>query len=58
MKIQSLAVIALLIIIPMTIILTNYSKNQIRTLQFQISFDTKLKTSTYDAIKAFQLNMY
>ena len=57
MKIQSLAVIALLIIIPMTIILTNYSKNQIRTLQFQISYDTKLKTSTYDAIKAFQLNM-
>ena len=57
MKIQSLAVIALLLIVPMTIILTNYSKNQMKTIQFQISYDNKLKDSTYDAIRAFQLNM-
>lgn len=57
MRIQGLAVIALLIIVPMTIILSSYSKSQIQTLQNQISYDTKLNNSTYDAIKAYQLNM-
>lgn len=57
MKIQSLAVISIIIILPMAIILNSYSSNQIKTLDMQISYDSKLKTATYDAIKAFQLNM-
>ncbi len=57
MKIQGLAVMAMLIIIPMSILLNSYSKNQIKTLQFQISYDSKLKNSTYDGVKALQLNM-
>ncbi len=57
MKLQALAVIAAIIILPMTIILTKYSQNQIKTLQMQIQYDSKLKNATYDAIKAFQLNM-
>lgn len=57
MKIQSLAVISIIIILPMAILLNVYSTNQIQTLDFQISYDSKLKTATYDAIKAFQLNM-
>ncbi len=57
MNLDALAVIALLIIVPMSLILSNYSTYQIKTLQYQISYDTKLKNSTYDAIKAFQLNM-
>lgn len=57
MKIQSLAVIAIVIILPMAIILNNYSTNQIKTLDLQISYDSKLKSATYDGIKAFQLNM-
>lgn len=57
MKIQGLAVIAMIIIIPMSIILNNYATSQIKTLQFQISYDSKLKNSTYDGIKALQLNM-
>ena len=41
----------------MVIILNSYSSNQIKTLDYQLSYDTKLKNATYDAIKAFQLNM-
>lgn len=57
MKIQSLAVIAIIIILPMAIILGSYSDSQIKTLNLQISYDAKLNSATYDAIKAFQLNM-
>lgn len=57
MKIQGLAVLAIVIILPMSIILNSYSSNQIKTLDFQISYDTRLLNSTYDGIKAIQLNM-
>ncbi len=57
MKIQALAVIAIIIILPMSILLTAYSAHQIETLNLQLSYDTKLTTSTHDAITAFQLNM-
>lgn len=57
MKIQGLAVLAIVIILPMAIILNSYSSNQIKTLDLQISYDSKLQNATYDAIKAFQMNM-
>lgn len=57
MKLQGLAVIAIIIILPMTIILSSYSQSQIKTLQLQTQYDSKLQNATYDAIKAFQLNM-
>ncbi len=57
MKLQTLAVIAVIIILPMAVILNSYTSNQIETLDFQISYDSKLQSSTYDAIKSFQLNM-
>ena len=56
MKYQSLAVIFIIIILPISMILTSYVQNQVQTLQLQISYDTKLTNSTYDALKAFQLN--
>lgn len=57
MKIQGLAIIAIIIILPMSIILNSYSKSQIKTLDLQVQYDSKLNNATYDAIKAFQLNM-
>lgn len=57
MKIQGLAVIAIIIILPMSIILGSYANNQIKTLSLQSQYDSKLQNATYDAIKAFQLNM-
>lgn len=57
MKLQGLAVIAMIIIVPMSIILASYSQSQIKTLDLQVKYDSKLQNATYDAIKAFQLNM-
>ena len=57
MKMIHVIAIALLIIVPMALILTSYSNSQLKTIQYQVAYDTKLRNSTYDAIKAFQLNM-
>ena len=56
MKIQTLAVIFVIIILPISMILTAYIQNQVQTINLQLSYDTKLNNATYDALKAFQLN--
>lgn len=56
MKIQNLAVIFIIIMLPISMILTVYIQNQVKTLSMQTSYDTKLDNATYDALKAFQLN--
>ena len=56
MKIQNLAIIFLIIIIPISLVLSSYTQFQIETISLQTLYDTKLTTATYDAIKAFQLN--
>jgi len=56
MKIQSLAVLFIIIILPISIILTAYTSNQIKTLNLQTSYDSNLDNATYDALKAFQIN--
>lgn len=56
MKIQNLAVIFIVIILPISMVLTSYTHSQMKTLDLQISYDTKLDNATYDALKAFQLN--
>ncbi len=56
MKLQSLAVIFVIIILPISIIISSYTGNQIKTISLQTSYDSKLNTATYDAIKAYQIN--
>ena len=56
MKLQSLAVIFVIIILPISLILGVYIDNQIETLRYQNSYDAKLNNATYDALKTFQLN--
>ena len=56
MKIQSLAVIFIIIMLPISMVLTVYVQNQVETLELQVSYDSKLTNATYDALKAFQLN--
>lgn len=56
MKLQNLAVIFIIIILPISIILNVYTRNQVKTLSLQTSYDSKLNNATYDALKAFQLN--
>lgn len=56
MKIQSLAVIFAIIILPIIIILSYYIQSSIDTIAIQNSYDTKLLDSTHDALVSFELN--
>ena len=56
MKIQDLAIIFVIIIIPISLVLSVYTQFQMQTINTQTLYDTKLTSATYDAIKAFQLN--
>lgn len=56
MKIQYLAIIFLIIIIPMTLVLTMYNQAQINNLNSQLVYKTYLSDATHNAIKAFELN--
>ena len=56
MKYQYLAVIFVIIMLPISLVFSAYINAQVDTLDLQISYDTKLDNTTYDAIKAFQLN--
>lgn len=56
MKLQHLTVIFVVIVVPVTFIMSMYMGAQIDSIQIQSSYNTKLMDATYDAIKAFQLN--
>ena len=56
MKIQSLAIIFIIIIMPITIVLSEYVNNKITIAKTELEYNTRLLNSTYDAIKAYQLN--
>lgn len=56
MKLQSLAVIFIIIIMPISIVFSEYISNKIETEQTELLYNTRLLNSTYDAIKAYQLN--
>ena len=56
MKIQDLAIIFVIIILPISLVISAYTQYQIKTVSTQTLYDSKLTSSTYDAIKAYQLN--
>lgn len=56
MKLQNLAIIFSIIVIPITLVLGSYVSMQIDTIKLQISYDEKLSDAVYDAIKAYQIN--
>lgn len=56
MRIQDLAIIFIIIILPISIILGAYTQMQISTISLQTEYDMKLTAATSDAIKAFQIN--
>lgn len=56
MKVQHLAVIFVIIIIPISIILSQYIQTQIDTITLQTAYISNLNNATHDALKAFQLN--
>lgn len=56
MKLQHLAVIFVLIIIPISLVMSQYIQTQIETIRIQTLYTKSLNTATYDALKAFQIN--
>lgn len=56
MKIQHLAVIFVIIIMPISLVMTQYIQNQIDTINLQTTYTKNLNSATHDALKAFQLN--
>lgn len=56
MKLQHLAIIFVIIILPISLIMGEYIQAQIDTIYLQTTYNKKLQDATYDAIKAFQLN--
>lgn len=56
MKIQDLAIVFIIIILPISLVLSMYTQYQVQTINTQTLYDAKLTSATYDAVKAFQLN--
>ena len=56
MKIQNMAIIFLIIIIPLILVLSYYLHLQQKTLELQAAYDTKLADATKEGIKAFEVN--
>ena len=56
MKIQNMAIILVIILLPIILVISEYTKIQIDTISVQTAYKTKLKDATYDAVTAFQIN--
>lgn len=56
MKLQHLAVIFVIIIIPISFVMSQYIQTQIDTITLQTAYTRSLNNATYDALKAFQIN--
>ena len=56
MKIQYLAVVFIIITMPIVIVFSEYINSQSNIIRTEQTFDERLFNSTYDTIKAFQLN--
>lgn len=58
MRIQNLAVIFIIIVLPISLVLATYTQNRVETLSMQARYDSKLNDATYDALKAYQINSF
>lgn len=56
MKLQNLAVIFIVIILPIALILSVYTSNLIDVTNKQSEYNALLLNSTYDAVRAYQIN--
>lgn len=56
MKLQYLAVIFIIIVLPIALVLSFYLQTHIDVINLQADYKAKLNSATYDAVKAFQLN--
>lgn len=56
MKYQNFAIIFVIIVLPISIVLSYYIQSQTDTLTLQTRYQSKLNDSTYDAIASYQMN--
>ena len=56
LKLQHLSVIFIIVMLPLTMVLSVYIGTQIDTMNLQTAYSSKLTDATHDAIEAFQLN--
>lgn len=56
MKLQTLTVLFIIIILPITMVVSQFIKTEISTITMQSAYDSRLNNATYDAIKSFQIN--
>lgn len=56
MKLQHLGVIFVIIIMPIVMCISEYTKTLVKVANTQSNYDSILMNSTYDAVRAYQLN--
>ena len=56
MRIQNLAVIFVIIILPITLVLQAYIRNLTNVTNIEARYNEILMGSTYDAVRAYQMN--
>ncbi len=56
MKLQHLIIIFLIVMLPLGLIMSQYTSLQIDTLSIKTKYDTALLSSTFDTMSAFELN--
>lgn len=56
MKLQHIIIIFVIIIVPISLVLSAYINAHIKTIENQTKYDNILINATYDGVKAFQLN--
>lgn len=56
MKLQHLTVLFIILIVPISLVISSYMNNQIEAIKIQTAYDNNLVNATYDAVKAFQIN--
>lgn len=56
MKLQHLAVVFVIIMLPISLVLARYTDVNIGVIQSQASYNDVLLNATYDAVRAYQLN--
>ena len=56
MKLQNLAVVFIIIILPISLVLSVYTGNLITVANKQADYDSALLNSTYDSVRAYQMN--
>ena len=56
MKLQQLGVVFIIIVIPIALVLSEYLSNNMKVLDKEASYNNILLNSTYDAVRAFQMN--